>query len=203
MFLWLAFGSLEFLLGQIIGKALDGAARDSLRRCICAAATSGSGLRLLERLIMASSIEILQNVTTGTITTMLLKKGIRHSWMAGAMPFGFSGKRVVGPAFTLRFVPVREDLATPESWSKPISTRGAIEAMPENCVVVADAMGVTGAGIFGDILCMRMVKRGVTALITDGVMRDKHGVLANGPAGLVCGRRRAGLGQPVDLRRLE
>jgi regulator of RNase E activity RraA len=75
---------------------------------------------------------------------------------------------------------VREDLATPESWSKPISTRGAIEAMPENCIVVADAMGVTGAGIFGDILCMRMVKRGVTALITDGVMRDKHGVLATG-----------------------
>ena len=94
------------------------------------------------------------------------------------MPLGFSGKRVVGRAFTLRFVPVREDLATPESWSKPISTRSAIEAMPENCVVVADAMGVTGAGIFGDILCMRMVKRGVTALITDGVMRDRHGVLA-------------------------
>lgn len=129
---------------------------------------------------MASALEILRNVTTGTITTMLLKKGIRRSWMAGAMPFGFSGKRVVGPAFTLRFVPVREDLATPESWSKPISTRGAIEAMPENCVVVADAMGVTGAGIFGDILCMRMVKRGVTALVTDGVMRDKHGVLATG-----------------------
>ena len=129
---------------------------------------------------MTSTLDTLRNVTTGTITTMLLKKGIRRSWMAGAMPFGFSGKRVVGPAFTLRFVPVREDLATPESWSKPISTRSAIEAMPENCVVVADAMGVTGAGIFGDILCMRMVKRGVSALITDGVMRDKHGVIATG-----------------------
>ena len=129
---------------------------------------------------MASALEILRNVTTGTITTMLLKKGIRRSWMAGAMPFGFSGKRAVGPAFTLRFVPVREDLATPESWSKPISTRGAIEAMPENCVVVADAMGVTGAGIFGDILCMRMVKRGVAALVTDGVMRDRTGVLKTG-----------------------
>src|SRR5664280_2179275 len=97
---------------------------------------------------MTSTLETLRNVTTGTITTMLLKKGIRRSWMAGAMPFGFSGKRVVGPAFTLRFVPVREDLATPESWSKPISTRSAIEAMPENCVVVADAMGITGAGVF-------------------------------------------------------
>ena len=129
---------------------------------------------------MSAVLETLKNVTTGTITTMLLKKGIRRSWMAGAMPLGFSGKRVVGPAFTLRFVPVREDLATPESWSSPISTRAAIEAMPENCIVVADAMGVTGAGIFGDILCMRMVKKGVTALITDGVMRDKHGVVATG-----------------------
>jgi regulator of RNase E activity RraA len=129
---------------------------------------------------MTSTLQALQHITTGTITTMLLKKGIRRCWMNGAMPFGFSGKRVVGKAFTLRFVPVREDLATPESWSKPISTRGAIEAMPENCVVVADAMGITSAGIFGDILCMRMVKRGVTALITDGVMRDKHGVLATG-----------------------
>jgi len=129
---------------------------------------------------MTSTIEKLKNITTGTITTMLLKKGIRRSWMAGAMPLGFSGKRVVGPAFTLRFVPVREDLATPASWSAPISTRSAIEAMPPDCVVVADAMGVTGAGIFGDILCMRMVKRGVTALITDGVMRDKHGVVATG-----------------------
>lgn len=50
---------------------------------------------------MGPPVEILRNVTTGTITTMLLKKGIRRSWMAAAMPFGFSGKRVVGPAFTL------------------------------------------------------------------------------------------------------
>src|SRR6187401_2901563 len=128
---------------------------------------------------MASAFEILRNVTTGTITTMLLKKGIRRSWMAGAMPFGFSGKRVVGPAFTLRFVPVREDLATPESWAKPISTRGAIEEMPEGCIAVADAMGIASAGIFGDILTMRMMKRNVTALVTDGVVRDKAGVVAS------------------------
>ena len=92
---------------------------------------------------------------------MLLKPRIRRSWMAGAMPFGFSpGKRVVGPAFTLRFVPVREDFATPESWALPISTRGAIEECPR-----ADRgrrrHGRAGAGIFGDILCMRMEKRDV------------------------------------------
>ena len=79
----------------------------------------------------------------------------------------------------MRFVPAREDLATPESWAKPISTRGAIEAMPEGCIAVADAMGITSAGIFGDILTMRMMKRNVTALVTDGAVRDKAGVLAS------------------------
>jgi regulator of RNase E activity RraA len=90
------------------------------------------------------------------------------------------GPRLIGSAFTLRFVPAREDLATPESWGKPISTRAAIEAMPEGVIVVADAMGITTAGIFGDILCARMHKRNVTALVTDGAMRDKTGVLASG-----------------------
>ncbi len=88
--------------------------------------------------------------------------------------------RLVGPAFTLRFVPAREDLATPASWSNPISTRAAIEAMPEGCIAVVDAMGVTDAGIFGDILCARMTKRGVAALVTDGVVRDVAGVRATG-----------------------
>ena len=122
--------------------------------------------------------DVLRNVTTATITTMLLKKGIRRCWMDGPMPLVPNGQRLVGPAFTLRFVPVREDLATPESWSKPISTRGAIEAMPDGCIAIADAMGVTTAGIFGDILVMRMMRRNVIALVTDGVVRDKAGVVA-------------------------
>ena len=52
--------------------------------------------------------------------------------------------------------------------------------MPEGCIVVADARGVTDAGIFGDILCARMVKKGVAGLVTDGVMRDMAGVLGTG-----------------------
>ena len=119
--------------------------------------------------------------TTATLTTLLLKKGIRNSWLRGPLPYSSAnGLRVVGRAFTLRFVPMREDLATPESWSSPTSTRGAIEAMPEGCICVADAMGVTDAGIFGDILCARMAKRGVAALVTDGVVRDAAGVRATG-----------------------
>jgi regulator of RNase E activity RraA len=126
----------------------------------------------------AATKTALEGISTATLTTVLLKKGLRNVWLRGAFPRQPGQKRVAGTAFTLRFVPAREDLATPASWASPISTRAAIEAMEEGVIAVADAMGVTDAGIFGDILCARMAKRKVGALITDGVMRDKHGVLA-------------------------
>lgn len=126
----------------------------------------------------AALYETLRAITTATITTMLLKKGIRRCWMSGPKPLVAGGARLAGPAFTLRFVPAREDLATPESWAKPISTRAAIEDMPEGAIAVADAMGVVSAGIFGDILAMRMARRKVAALVTDGAVRDQAGVLA-------------------------
>jgi regulator of RNase E activity RraA len=121
--------------------------------------------------------ETLAAVSTGTLTTVLLKKGLRNVWIRGAKPLRPQQTRTIGRAFTLRFVPAREDLATPESWASPTSTRAAIEAMPSGCIAVADAMGITDAGIFGDILCARMTKRGVGALVTDGVVRDVEGVL--------------------------
>lgn len=125
-------------------------------------------------------VRMLSGVTTATLTTVLLKKGLRNVWMRGARPLQAGQPRLVGRAFTLRFVPAREDLATPASWGAPISTRAAIEAMPEGCIAVVDAMGVTDAGIFGDILCARMRKRGVAALVSDGVVRDLDGVLGTG-----------------------
>jgi regulator of RNase E activity RraA len=127
-------------------------------------------------------IETAKRVSTATVTTVLLKKGLRNVWMRGTRPLRPEQPRMAGPAFTLRFVPAREDLATPASWASPISTRAAIEAMPEGAIAVADAMGVTDAGIFGDILSARMVKRGVAALVTDGVVRDVAGVLGTGLA---------------------
>lgn len=122
----------------------------------------------------------LASVTTATLTTLLLKKGLRNVWMRGTRPAQAGQPRIAGRAFTLRFVPAREDLATPESWAKPVSTRAAIEAMPAGCVAVVDARGVTDAGIFGDILCARMRQRSVAALVTDGVVRDVEGVLGTG-----------------------
>ena len=125
-------------------------------------------------------VDTLSAVSTATLTTILLKKGLRNVWLRGPKPLRPSSLRLVGPAFTLRFVPSREDLATPESWASPKSTRAAIEDMPDGCIAVVDAMGITDAGIFGDILCARMRKRGVTALVTDGVVRDVEGVLGTG-----------------------
>jgi regulator of RNase E activity RraA len=125
--------------------------------------------------------ESLLGVTTATLTTVLLKKGVRFCYIAGSRPLvPGKNRRIAGPAFTLRFTPTREDLATVDSWSSPRSTRAAIEAMPEGCVAVADAMGSQAAGIFGDILCARMAKKGVAGLVTDGMIRDGAGVLGTG-----------------------
>jgi regulator of RNase E activity RraA len=128
----------------------------------------------------AHAVATLEKVTTATITTILLKKGLRNVWMRGPRPIRPGQPRKAGRAFTLRFVPAREDLATPASWASPISTRAAIEEMPEGCIAVVDAAGVADAGIFGDILCARMAARGVAALVTDGPVRDLEGVLGTG-----------------------
>ena len=123
-------------------------------------------------------VATLEKVTTATITTMLLKKGIRHCWMSGPMPFsGGTGKRIVGPAFTLA---LRAGARGPGDAGE--LGRADLDARRDRgdaggLIAVADAMGVTTAGIFGDILCMRMVRRGVKALVTDGVVRDKAGVV--------------------------
>jgi len=128
----------------------------------------------------SKTTEVLTSISTATITTILLKHGLRNVWMRGPRPLRSGLPRLAGPAFTLRFVPAREDLATPESWASPRSTRAAIEDMPEGCIAIADAMGTTDAGIFGDILCARMKMRNVKALVTDGVVRDAAGVLETG-----------------------
>jgi regulator of RNase E activity RraA len=129
---------------------------------------------------LSDIIDALKPVSTATITTVLLKHGLRRVWMRGPRPIRPGQKRTIGRAFTLRFIPAREDLATPASWASPRSTRAAIEEAPPGSVIVADARGVTDAGIFGDILCARIRQRGVAALVTDGAVRDMAGVLESG-----------------------
>ena len=130
--------------------------------------------------IEAKMIEALGSMSTATLTSVLIKKGVRNVFMRLSRPLNPGQPRCCGRAFTLRFVPAREDLATPQALASATSTRTAIEAMPAGSVAVVDAMGCTEAGIFGDILCARMHKRSVAGLITDGVVRDRAGVLATG-----------------------
>lgn len=122
--------------------------------------------------------DTLSRVSTATLTNVLLKKGVSNVWIRNARPIRPGLSRVVGPAFTLRFLPAREDLATSAGRVSPVSTRAAIEEMSKGAVVVADAMGRVDVGIFGDILCLRMAKIGVAGLITDGAVRDYAGVLS-------------------------
>jgi regulator of RNase E activity RraA len=128
----------------------------------------------------AQAFAALAGVTTATLTTILLKKGLRNVWIRGAFPLAAGQPRKAGRAFTVRFIPAREDLATPASWSSPKSTRAAIEQMPSGCIAVVDANGVNDAGFWGDILCARMAARGVAALVSDGAVRDLAGVLSTG-----------------------
>jgi hypothetical protein len=74
--------------------------------------------------------------------------------------------------------------------------------MPPGCIAVVDAMGITDAGIFGDILCQRMKVRGVAGLVTDGVVRDLAGVLRNRFARMVQGSRGAAIGRGSHLCQL-
>jgi regulator of RNase E activity RraA len=119
-------------------------------------------------------------LSTATLTMVLLKRGLRNVWIRGANSLELGARRIAGRAFTMRFIPGREDLATPASLSSTRSTRYAIEDMPQGSVAVVSSCGVADAGIFGDILCARMARRGVAGLITDGKVRDVEGIRKTG-----------------------
>lgn len=120
----------------------------------------------------SSIAEQLRQVSTATLTMVLLKRGVRTSWLRGVAPLVAMSGRVVGPAFTIRFVPGREDLSQPESYAKSPSFRDAIETAPAGCVVVIDGRGNTIGATLGDILVARLAKRGVLGAVTDAPVRD-------------------------------
>jgi len=126
----------------------------------------------------AHAVETLRGVSTATITTILSRNGLHNAWLRRARPLRADQARAVGPAFTLRFIPWREAGTLPSSAG--LSSRPAIEAMPDGCVTVVDAMGVDDGSVFGDIMCTRMHMRGVAALVTDGTVRDVQGIAATG-----------------------
>ena len=123
--------------------------------------------------------ETLRRVTTDSIAGVLLKMGLRNQWVRGPMPLKLDQPRTVGRAFTMRFIPVREDVPGAVPKKLPVN-RDAVEAMPPGCITVADARGTMAAATFGDIVVARMAKRGVSGIVTDGAVRDRNGLMAIG-----------------------
>jgi regulator of RNase E activity RraA len=123
----------------------------------------------------------LAQTSTASIAGALLQLGLRNIWIRGAMPIAGGGACRVGEAFTMRFLPMREDLAGP-ALARFQNSREAIEAMEVGSFAVIDAMGVADAGVAGDVLCARMAQRGVVGLVTDGAVRDVAGVQDSGLA---------------------
>lgn len=120
----------------------------------------------------ASVAEQLRSVSTATLTMVLLKRGVRTSWLRGPKPLQPIAARAVGPAFTIRFVPGREDLSQPESYAQTPSFRDAIEAAPAGSVVVIDGRANSIGATLGDILVARLAAKGVVAAVTDAPVRD-------------------------------
>jgi regulator of RNase E activity RraA len=118
-------------------------------------------------------------VSTATLTTALFKKGLRNTFIQGARPLNQRAARMAGPAFTLRYIPAREDLDTIAVFQDPRHPqRHAVETIPAGAVMVIDSRGDDRAASAGGILVRRMMVRGAAGIVTDGGLRDSVDIAA-------------------------
>jgi regulator of RNase E activity RraA len=126
-------------------------------------------------------LEKLRKVSTSTIATQLYKRGFRQPQLLGVKPLSRVADGFVGEAFTMRFIPMREDVDTLDPYRSGNTLQWeAFESVPPGHVLVVDSYGNTSAASGGDMLMTRAWKRGVAAVVTDGGLRDGH-VLAELP----------------------
>ena len=116
----------------------------------------------------------LRSVSTATLTSQLLKQGLRNTFLAGLYPLR-PDLRMVGYAFTLRYIPAREDLADELYDNARNVQRLAVEAVGPEDVLIIDARGDVSAASFGHILGTRISQRGAAGFVTDGALRDTPG----------------------------
>jgi regulator of RNase E activity RraA len=121
--------------------------------------------------LSAEAIDALRQASTATITTQLLKRGFRNTFLTG-LTATRPDMRMIGYAFTLRYVPMREDLDLVDIDNTTSVQRLAVEAIGPDDVLVIDARGDVGAATLGNILAERMLRRGAAGIVTDGAMRD-------------------------------
>lgn len=125
------------------------------------------------------TITRLKEISTATVATLLYKKGFRNCYVQGVMPLGTDQDRMVGPAFTLRYIAAREDTDPIEAFREPDHPqRIAIETCPEGHVLVMDCRQDASAASAGSILLTRLQVRGGAGTVTDGGIRDAAGAAA-------------------------
>ena len=118
-------------------------------------------------------------VSTATATTVLLKRGLRNTFIGGVRLINPDAPRLVGPAYTLRYIPSREDIDHPGVFENRMHPqRRAVEECPAGAVLVIDSRGDATAASAGGILVTRLWKRGVAGVVTDGGFRDTPDIAA-------------------------
>ncbi len=119
----------------------------------------------------------LMAVSTATLTTALFKRGLRNVFLQDVHPVAPKGRNMVGPAFTLRYIPAREDLNEITVFENPEHPqRAAVERCPPGQVLIMDSRGDPRAASGGDILVTRLMQRGVAGVVTDGGFRDSPSI---------------------------
>lgn len=117
--------------------------------------------------------KLLLKVSVATLATALYKRGLRHQVIQDVRPLSRKGGNMVGPAFTLRYIPAREDRNQLVVFRNPKHPqRHAVETCPPGHVMVMDSRKCAGAASAGDILINRLMVRGVAGVVTDGGFRD-------------------------------
>ena len=116
-----------------------------------------------------------------TLTTALFRRGLRSVWLNGLLPVAAAQPRMVGPAYTLRFIPAREDIGGIATYGAgPNLHQRAFEECPGGHVLVMDTHNETRACSCGDLLIARLQHRGAAGIVTDGGFRDSDGVATLG-----------------------
>tara|TARA_R110000868_G_scaffold220257_4_gene471458 strand:+ start:35277 stop:35993 length:717 start_codon:yes stop_codon:yes gene_type:complete len=124
-----------------------------------------------------STREKLQQVSTATIATYLFKKGLKKQYIQNVVPLKKGLSNMVGEAFTLRYIPAREDLNPITVFQDPNHPqRVAVEKCPKGAVLVIDSRKDARAASAGSILITRLMKRGAAGIVTDGGFRDSKDI---------------------------
>lgn len=120
---------------------------------------------------------IFKRISTASIATQLFKRGLRNQFIQGVSPVSPKEENMVGQAFTLRYIPAREDRNPLEVFRNPDHPqRVAVETCPPGHVLVMDARKDARAATAGSILITRMAVRGCAGVVSDGGFRDAHGI---------------------------